>query len=119
MRKTFLLGGNPYTAPDPIGAGIRARISQITGEIADEKKVPNETGLIKRYYYEYTLRLLEILLMPEPNSVSVKEAYDIATDEEVQDVMTFFQTGVTGKTKSASGKINALGNSKRTAKQST
>jgi hypothetical protein len=114
MRKTFLLGGNSYTAPDPIGAGIRARISQITADIADEKKIPNNNEIIQRYFYDYSLRLLEIVLIPSEGSPSIKESYDSATDEEVQAVMDFFSGSVSGKTKSAPSRTKGSGSSKRT-----
>jgi hypothetical protein len=99
MRKTFLLGGSPFTAPDPIGAGIRARAKQISADINDEKGTKLSTeDVIDRYSYEYFLRLLELLLTPDKGSPSVKESYDSATDEEVKDVMDFFSVSVSGKT---------------------
>lgn len=120
MRKAFTLGGYSYTAPDPIGAGVRARISQITAEISDEKKIKNEPSeIIQRYYYDYSLRLLEIILTPEPNSVPIKESYDSATDEEVQAIMDFFGSSANGKTKSASNKTSGSANSKRTQQAKT
>ncbi len=120
MRKTFLLGGSPFTAPDPIGAGVRARISQITSEIAEIKKVENKPeDIIQRYFYDYSLRLLEIILQPSDGGPSVKDAYDSATDEEVQLVMDFFALNAGGKTKSASSKTSGSNASKKTAKVKT
>lgn len=117
MRKTFLLGGHPYTAPDPIGAGIRARAKQITDDIADEKKAPHDTeSIIERYYYDYSLRILEVILTPSDGSPSVKEAYDSATDEEVRGVMDFFAVNVSGKTLSELSKTKDLPATKRTPK---
>lgn len=117
MRKTFQLGGFSFTAPDPIGAGVRARIAQITADIADEKKVPNNAeAIVSRYYYDYTLRMLEILLTGDAN---VKEAYDSATDEEVKKVMDFFASSVGGKTLTEKSKTEGLEDSKKTAKQKT
>ena len=121
MRNTFQLGGKSFTAPDPIGAGVRARIAQITSDIADEKKVPNKTeadteAIIKRYYYDYSLRLLEIILTGE---TSIKEAYDSATDAEVKEVMDFFALNVNGKTLTETGKTKDSKDSKKTAQQST
>lgn len=117
MRKTFQLGGFSFTAPDPIGAGVRARIAQITADIADEKKVPNNAeAIVSRYYYDYTLRMLEILLTGES---SIKEAYDSATDSEVKLVMDFFALNVNGKTLTETGKTKDSKDSKKTAQQST
>lgn len=119
MRKTFLLGGSPFTAPEFIGAGILARASQISPDIADEKKVKNE-GIATRYTYEYSLRLFELLLTPElPSVVTVKEAYDLATNEEVTAISNFFLTNASGKTKSAPSKANDSSAFKKIAKART
>jgi hypothetical protein len=116
MRKTFQLGGYPFTAPEVIGVGIRARASQITTDISEERKIPNDPQqIIQRYFYDYSLKLLELILTPSENSPSVKDAYDIATDEEVQAIMGFFGQSANGKTTSAKSKAKGLQNSKRTA----
>ncbi len=113
MRKTFLLGGYSYTAPEIIGAGIRARAAQITADIADEKNIKNDTqGIIQRYFYDYSLKLLELILIPSEGSPPIKEAYDSATDEEVQAITNFFAGNANSKTKSASGKASGSANSK-------
>lgn len=118
MRKIFLLAGKSFTAPDPIGAGIRARINQIVADIAEEKNVKNDPeAIVQRYYYDYSVRMLEILLSSEEHNV--REAYDSATDEEVKKVMDFFASSVGGKTLTEKSKTEGLEDSKKTAKQKT
>lgn len=118
MRKIFLLAGKSFTAPDPIGAGIRARINQIVADIAEEKNVKNDPeAIVQRYYYDYSVRMLEILLSSEEHNV--REAYDSATDEEVKKVMDFFALSVGGKTKTEKDKTEDSNDSKKTVKQKT
>lgn len=114
LKQTFTLGGFNYTAPIKIGAGIRARFAEkqmdmiLKGEHSSKmlkslKDVSGDTDeALKNKYldmaqaftftngYNISLLILETVLTPAEGSPSIKEAYEIATEEEANKIISFF-----------------------------
>ena len=112
----YTLGGVAYSAPDKLGAGARARVIQalvgigrqkyaeavnidvsLFGELKDPQALL--AWCLENYPYDTVKVILEQTL--KPITLSVMEGYDMATEEEVAAVLSFFGVNATGKTADA------------------
>jgi len=87
--KLGTLGGYEYSAPWRIGAGIVSRVQE-------------ENSMSPNKLYKNSLYLFEQILTPIDGSPSVKEAYDYASNEEVEFWVNFFTEGLLSKKSEAS-----------------
>jgi hypothetical protein len=131
-RILWVLGGHQFTSLARVGAGHRARYAEQQMQAAIEaggKSVldlatyegRNDLGAIVQNYasmnpYKAMLSILETVLTPCEGSPSVAEAYDLATEEEVQAVVDFFGGTSNDKTEPAQSKASAGKNSGRSRK---
>ena len=130
--RTFTLGGAEFTAPEKIGAGARARITQALVSIARQKYVkavdtdislygelkdPEAlmTWCFTEYPYDTVVALLTNVLTPA-GSVSVTEAYEAAEDQEVAAVISFFNVAASSK---IGGGQNSTGSGAATSETAT
>lgn len=123
-RRTWMLGGYPYTSLGKIGAGPRFRIQQRVQEemlnsklaelLPDVRAIGYEeaarqitTIFTVAKPYDNTLVVMEECLTPEEGSPSVKDIFEIADTEEVTAFLNFMNGTLTGKTESEPSKTKS------------
>ena len=100
-RKRFTIAGAEFSAPNPVGAAIYARLKENAADDlralgASDKDISSDTEwlkwltkLLQQKPMVGSLRILESLLRPE-SGVSVIDAYESDVKGEVAEPLTFF-----------------------------
>lgn len=121
-RKTFTMGGGAFSSPDPLSSATFAKLKQeavpYLRKLGAKDNELNDTQAYLQWMvqfltekeYDASLVILTAILRPE-SGVSVLDAFEADTKNEVKDIMLFFSANLAAllppKTKSVPASRNS------------